>query len=151
MAKKATSATTPFTAKAPTLAKPRTMPGIRLLPITIFVAVLMLSVRVTDIWRSLTSVDLSALSLNETQAQQPPPPGGAQEGAAVSDRLHRCRGNRRFNSGAKPGRAKPVLLGGSAHAVGSGLGGRTADLYPKRNRRFTKIVGAPGIIGCPAA
>ncbi|PKU26015.1 MotE family protein [Telmatospirillum siberiense] len=58
----------------------RTAPGIRLLPVTIFVAVLMLSVRVNDIWRGVTSIDVSPVLLNETQAQQPPPPGGRKRG-----------------------------------------------------------------------
>jgi len=62
------------------IAKARTTPGIRLLPVTIFVAVLMLSVRVNDIWKGLTSIDVSPVSLNELQAQQPPPPGGRKRG-----------------------------------------------------------------------
>jgi flagellar motility protein MotE (MotC chaperone) len=73
--------TTPFT-RQPGIAKARTMPGIRLLPVTIFVAVLMLSVRVNDIWRGVTSIDVSSLTLNELQAQQPPPPGGRKRGQA---------------------------------------------------------------------
>jgi flagellar motility protein MotE (MotC chaperone) len=52
------------------------MPNIRLLPVTIFVAVLMLSVRVTDIWKDVTSGSATSVSLNESEAQQPPPPGG---------------------------------------------------------------------------
>ncbi|MDR3438527.1 hypothetical protein [Telmatospirillum sp.] len=80
MAKKPARGTTPFTARQPNIAKPRTVPGIRLLPVTIFVAALMLSVRVNDIWRGLTTADFPAVSLNETQAQQPPPPGGRKRG-----------------------------------------------------------------------
>lgn len=62
------------------IAKARTTPGIRLLPVTIFVAVLMLSVRVNDIWKGLTSIDVTSVSVNELQAQQPPPPGGRKRG-----------------------------------------------------------------------
>jgi flagellar motility protein MotE (MotC chaperone) len=56
------------------------MPYIRLLPVTIFVAVLMLSVRVNDIWKGLSAVDVASLSINRSEAQQPPPPGGRQRG-----------------------------------------------------------------------
>lgn len=62
------------------IARGRTTPGIRLLPVTIFVAVLMFSVRVNDIWRGISSIDGSPVLVNETQAQQPPPPGGRQRG-----------------------------------------------------------------------
>ena len=60
----------------------RSVPSIRLLPVTIFVAVLMLSVRVNDIWKGLTNIDVSSLSVNELNAQQPPPPGGRKRGQA---------------------------------------------------------------------
>jgi flagellar motility protein MotE (MotC chaperone) len=79
MASKAKTASSPLS-RQPSIAKARTTPGIRLLPVTIFVAVLMLSVRVNDIWKSLTSIDVSSVSLNELQAQQPPPPGGRKRG-----------------------------------------------------------------------
>jgi flagellar motility protein MotE (MotC chaperone) len=79
MAKKPRS-DNPFVQRQPNIAKPRTTPGIRLLPVTIFVAALMLSVRVNDIWHGLTSVDLPSFSVNETLAQQPPPPGGRKRG-----------------------------------------------------------------------
>lgn len=78
---KTTRKSDPFqSAKAPSLAKPRGMAGIRLLPVTIFVAALMLSVRVNDIWKGLTALDVASVSVNETQAQQPPPPGGRKRG-----------------------------------------------------------------------
>jgi flagellar motility protein MotE (MotC chaperone) len=54
--------------------------NLRLLPVTIFVAALMLSVRVTDVWRGLSSMELGPLSLNQSEAQQPPPPGGRKRG-----------------------------------------------------------------------
>ena len=47
---------------------------LRLLPVTIFVVFLGLSVRVSDIWRDLFGLEVSPLSTAE--AQQPPPPGG---------------------------------------------------------------------------
>ncbi len=56
------------------------MPSVRLLPVTIFVAVLMLSVRVNDIWRGLSAVEVPSLSVNQSEAQQPPPPGGRRRG-----------------------------------------------------------------------
>ncbi len=52
--------------------------NVRLLPVTIFVAALMLSVRVTDIWKGVYSP--SAVSVSELEAQQPPPPGGRKRG-----------------------------------------------------------------------
>jgi len=55
------------------------IPNIRLLPVTIFVVFLMLSVRVNDIWRGLTDMNL----LNSSEAQQPPPPGGRKKGQAM--------------------------------------------------------------------
>jgi flagellar motility protein MotE (MotC chaperone) len=58
------------------------VPSIRLLPVTIFVAALMLSVRVNDIWKGLTNIDVGSLSVNELKAQQPPPPGGRKRGQA---------------------------------------------------------------------
>lgn len=57
--------------------KALTIPNIRLLPVTIFVVFLMLSVRVNDIWRGLSEMNLG---LNSSEAQQPPPPGGRQKG-----------------------------------------------------------------------
>jgi len=68
--------------RAPGIIKARTTPGIRLLPVTIFVAVLMLSVRVNDIWKGLSSIDVPSVTLNVLQAQQPPPPGGRKRGQA---------------------------------------------------------------------
>jgi len=53
------------------------IPNIRLLPVTIFVVFLMLSVRVNDIWRGLSEMNLG---LNASEAQQPPPPGGRKKG-----------------------------------------------------------------------
>lgn len=48
------------------------VPVIRLLPVTIFVAVLMLSVRVSDIWKGIA--DIKGVAVAELQAQQPAPP-----------------------------------------------------------------------------
>ncbi len=56
------------------------VPHIRLLPVTIFVAALMLSVRVNDIWRGLSTVPVPSVSVNQSEAQQPPPPGGRRRG-----------------------------------------------------------------------
>ena len=42
----------------------------------IFVAVLMLTVRVNDVWRGMSGV----VSVNQSGAQQPPPPGGRKPG-----------------------------------------------------------------------
>ena len=57
-----------------------TMPQIRLLPVTIFVAGLMLTVRLTDIWKDITALPLPTVSVNESEAQQPPQPGGRKRG-----------------------------------------------------------------------
>ena len=56
------------------------MPQIRLLPVTIFVAGLMLTVRLTDIWKDITALPLPTVSVNESEAQQPPQPGGRKRG-----------------------------------------------------------------------
>lgn len=57
------------------------IPNIRLLPVTIFVVFLMLSVRVNDIWRGLEQMNV--LGLNSSEAQQPPPPGGRKKGQSL--------------------------------------------------------------------
>jgi flagellar motility protein MotE (MotC chaperone) len=51
-------------------------PQARLLPVTIFVAMMMLIVRVNDIWTSVSGLGLPQFVLNRSEAQQPPPPGG---------------------------------------------------------------------------
>jgi len=77
-----TKPSAPSPSRPPGIIKARTTPGIRLLPVTIFVAVLMLSVRVNDIWKGLASIDVPSVTLNVLQAQQPPPPGGRKRGQA---------------------------------------------------------------------
>lgn len=52
------------------------LPSLRVLPVMIFVAVLMLSVRVSDVWRGMSS----GIGINQSRAQQPPPPGGRKPG-----------------------------------------------------------------------
>jgi flagellar motility protein MotE (MotC chaperone) len=52
------------------------LPQLRLLPVTILVAVLVLSVRVNDVWKGLSG----SVSVNRSEAQQPPPPGGRKPG-----------------------------------------------------------------------
>ena len=53
------------------------VPQLRLLPVTIFVAMTMLIVRVNDIWTSVSGLGLPQFVLNRSEAQQPPAPGGA--------------------------------------------------------------------------
>lgn len=96
------------------IAKGRPTPGIRLLPVTIFVAVLMLSVRVNDIWRGMTSIEASPLSLNETQAQQPPPPGGRKRGQASPNATGDTGG-----SASSSGAATTAASNGGASAAGT--------------------------------
>jgi flagellar motility protein MotE (MotC chaperone) len=79
MANKRKSAASPLS-RQQGITRAKNTPGIRLLPVTIFVAVLMLTVRVNDIWRGLSSIDVPSVSLNVLQAQQPPPPGGRKPG-----------------------------------------------------------------------
>ncbi|OIQ93721.1 hypothetical protein GALL_243120 [mine drainage metagenome] len=57
-------------------------PNIRLLPVTIVVAGLMLTVRINDIWLGLGHHPLFGIALNASEAQQPPPPppGGRRQG-----------------------------------------------------------------------
>lgn len=61
-------------------AKPAKGVGIRLLPVMIFVVVLVLSVRINDIWKTLSGVETATVSINQSEAQQPPPPGGRKKG-----------------------------------------------------------------------
>ena len=71
--KKSMPAGPPSDAKAPRRAS---LPSLRLLPVMIFVAVLMLTVRVNDVWRGMSG----AVSINQSEAQQPTPPGGRKPG-----------------------------------------------------------------------
>jgi len=52
-------------------------PIVRVLPVLIFFGVLMLSVRVTDLFMGLTGLGLGAVSVAELQAQQPPRPAAS--------------------------------------------------------------------------
>ena len=64
------------------------MPKLRYLPITIFVAALMLTVKVGDIWEGLDGILKGSISVGEARAQQQKPPAqGAAEKAeeGVSD------------------------------------------------------------------
>ena len=61
-------------------AKPAKGVGIRLLPVMIFVVVLVLSVRINDIWKTLSGTETATVSINQSEAQQPPPPGGRKKG-----------------------------------------------------------------------
>jgi len=74
----ATSAPAP--AKPPVKKPARTLPNLRLLPVMIFVAVLMLSVRINDVWKGFSSLGSATIELNQSGAQQPPPPGGRKQG-----------------------------------------------------------------------
>lgn len=55
------------------------VPQLRLLPVTIVVAMAMLMVRVNDIWTSVSALNLPSFVLNRSEAQQPPPPGGQKK------------------------------------------------------------------------
>lgn len=61
-------------------AKKTALPNLRLLPVTIFVAVLMLSVRINDVWKGFSSLGSATIEVNRSDAQQPPPPGGRKQG-----------------------------------------------------------------------
>ncbi|HIJ63528.1 MAG TPA: hypothetical protein HPQ04_12615 [Rhodospirillaceae bacterium] len=54
--------------------------GIRLLPVMIFVVVLVLSVRINDIWKAVSGEEPARVTINQSEAQQPPPPGGRKKG-----------------------------------------------------------------------
>lgn len=60
--------------------KAASLPNLRLLPVTIFVAVLMLSVRINDVWKGFSSLESATIEVNRSDAQQPPPPGGRKQG-----------------------------------------------------------------------
>lgn len=62
------------------VAKKTALPNLRLLPVTIFVAVLMLSVRINDVWKGFSSLGSATIEINQSDAQQPPPPGGRKPG-----------------------------------------------------------------------
>src|SRR5579859_2218623 len=72
----------PATGKKPVqkAAKKTALPNLRLLPVTIFVAVLMLSVRINDVWKGFSSLGSATIEINQSDAQQPPPPGGRKPG-----------------------------------------------------------------------
>jgi flagellar motility protein MotE (MotC chaperone) len=55
------------------------VPQLRLLPVTIVVAMAMLMVRVNDIWTNVNDLAMPHLALNRSEAQQPPPPGGKKK------------------------------------------------------------------------
>jgi flagellar motility protein MotE (MotC chaperone) len=79
-----TSAAAPAAAPAPAKAKKPArkapLPNLRLLPVMIFVAVLMLSVRINDVWKGFSSLGSATIEVNQSGAQQPPPPGGRKPG-----------------------------------------------------------------------
>jgi len=70
----------PAPAKPPVKKPARTLPNLRLLPVMIFVAVLMLSVRINDVWKGFSSLGSATIEVNQSGAQQPPPPGGRKQG-----------------------------------------------------------------------
>src|SRR5579859_3514805 len=79
-----TSANTAAPAPAKPAKKPArkaTLPNLRLLPVMIFVAVLMLSVRINDVWKGFSSLGSATIEVNRSDAQQPPPPGGRKQGS----------------------------------------------------------------------
>ena len=57
------------------------MPKLRYLPITIFVAALMLTVKIGDIWEGFDGILKGSISVGEARAQQqkPPAPGAAEK------------------------------------------------------------------------
>lgn len=59
-------------------------PIVRVLPVLIFFGVLMLSVRVTDLFMGLTGLGLGAVSVAELQAQQPPKPAAPASSAPAA-------------------------------------------------------------------
>lgn len=61
-------------------ARKASLPNLRLLPVMIFVAVLMLSVRINDVWKGFSSLGSATIEVNQSGAQQPPPPGGRKTG-----------------------------------------------------------------------
>lgn len=65
-------------AKPKILVRPGGMINVRLLPVTIIVASLMFTVRLTDIWKVFSGT--AEVSINQSVAQQPPPPGGRKRG-----------------------------------------------------------------------
>jgi flagellar motility protein MotE (MotC chaperone) len=83
------------------------VPQLRLLPVTIIVAMAMLMVRVNDIWTVVDSHGFLHIALNQSEAQQPPPPGGKKKGT--------------------PQPAQPVAAPASKTAPSQGNGGGTAS------------------------
>ncbi len=80
-------------------ARKAALPNLRLLPVTIFVAFLMLSVRLNDVWKGFSSLGSATIEVSQSEAQQPPPPGGR-----------------------KPGQKTPAAATDAAPAVSSGNG-----------------------------
>jgi flagellar motility protein MotE (MotC chaperone) len=98
------------TPKKAVAAKKTALPNLRLLPVTIFVAFLMLSVRVTDVWKGFSSLGSATIEINQLDAQQPPPPGGR-----------------------KPGQKSPTAPDGTATTGGSAPAGQTGAVAPGSN------------------
>lgn len=91
---------------------------LRLLPVTIFVVFLGLSVRVNDIWRDLFGLEVSPLS--SAEAQQPPPPGGrarSQQASSANAQSAAAPAKMAQNQaavGAAPAPATPAPAGETA-------------------------------------
>jgi flagellar motility protein MotE (MotC chaperone) len=87
------------------------MPQIRLLPVTIFVAVLMLSVKVNDIWRGISLTSQSRAQQASTPAQRPGQPASAQpaQPAGQAQQQSQAGSAPPAASGARPASAPPVV------------------------------------------
>ena len=97
---------------------------LRLLPVTIFVVFLGLSVRVSDIWRDLFGLEVSPLS--SAEAQQPPPPGGRTRGQptpadnAQSQAAPAQTAQNQAAAGNAPAAAAPAQDGAAAGSAPAG-------------------------------
>lgn len=95
--------------------------SVRLLPVTIFVIFLMLSVRVNDIVRGLYGVPVIPPLTTVAEAQQAPPPGGRIAGQATP-----ADGT----SGAAPGGASPAAASSTPPAAAPAAPAPAASSLP---------------------
>lgn len=108
-----TSSAAPKPAAKKAVPKKTALPNLRLLPVTIFVAVLMLSVRINDVWKGFSSLGSASIELNQSDAQSPPPPGGRKPGQRTPATPDTAP------AGSPGGAPAPGQTGGASPAAGS--------------------------------
>lgn len=120
-----TTSAAPAAAKPPAkkpVAKKAALPSLRVLPVTIFVAVLMLSVRINDVWKGFSSLSSASIEINQSDAQQPPPPGGRKPGQKTPTAPDAAPAGTAPAGGAAGGGVAPAASNSPAPPEESGAG-----------------------------